>query len=345
MTGDLMRQLAARFALIEDPVTALNMAMVAVQQAPGDAAAQLALGHAAERARHVEEAIEAYLAAILLNAAEPSELVEHSAQRLLSCLKERPDRVTQVTSRLAELGERVTLPGSVVQLLGRLLLSRGALDRAARLALLHLVERGAGWRQSLRSEVAADAVGEPLPLYTYPCIAYLEQIDWSGSVVFEYGAGQSTLFWARRCRQVHAVDNDLAWTERFREAAPGNVALGFAEDAEFARAVLACPVQPDLIIIDGQGHRYDCAVHAIERLAPGGAILLDNADSHPETARRLREADLIEVDFAGLKPTELAVSTTSLFLDKAFRPRMRNASSPQPWHGARVLRSEWDRPG
>ena len=345
MSEELLRRLAGQFALIDPPVAALNLSLVAVQQAPHDPTAQIALGHAAERAERPDMAIEAYLAAVLISEGRASEVVEVASARLLSLLSAAPERLAQTVNRLTELGERVALSGSVVHLLGRLLISRGLVDRAARQALTHIVERGWGWRQSLKSEVSADAAGEPLPFYTYPCIAYLDQLDWSDRAVFEYGAGQSTLYWAKRCRFLRSVDNNLDWTRRFAPAVPGNVSLSFVEDDAFARAIIESPETPDLIIVDGHGHRFDCAGYALERLAEDGAILLDNADSHPETARRLRDGNLIEVDFVGLKPTELAVSTTSLFLRPAFRARMRGGAGPKPGLGARVLRSQWDEPG
>ena len=53
--------------------------------------------------------------------------------------------------------------------------------------------------------------GDPLPWYTYPAIEYLQQLDFSDADVFEYGSGNSTLFWNRAAQTVTAVEDDEAW--------------------------------------------------------------------------------------------------------------------------------------
>src|SRR5262245_9536558 len=79
---------------------------------------------------------------------------------------------------------------------------------------LALVEHFAdtlGGRKSHETQAALTANGEPLPWYTYPAIAYLAQLDFSGSDVFEYGSGNSSRYWAQRARTVASVESDPAW--------------------------------------------------------------------------------------------------------------------------------------
>ena len=77
----------------------------------------------------------------------------------------------------------------------------------------------------------------------------------------------------------------------------------------------------DIVVIDGL-YRFDCARQAPAYLKSAGMIILDNSDWHPESARFLRQRDLIEVDFTGFKPTHEDVQTTSVFLHPAFRPKL-----------------------
>jgi hypothetical protein len=67
--------------------------------------------------------------------------------------------------------------------------------------------------QSVKSQRAVDADGNPLPWYTYPAIEYLRQLDFSDKTVFEYGSGMSTVFWAGKAKHVVSVEDDEQWCD------------------------------------------------------------------------------------------------------------------------------------
>ncbi|MGH6902452.1 MAG: hypothetical protein ACREIR_06910, partial [Geminicoccaceae bacterium] len=71
------------------------------------------------------------------------------------------------------------------------------------------------------------------------------------------------------------------------------------------------------------------SIQAAEYLRPGGMIILDNADWHFETCKKLREHDLLQVDFAGFKPAHDDVQTTSVFCIVHFARSLCMASSPK----------------
>src|SRR5688572_10403591 len=50
--------------------------------------------------------------------------------------------------------------------------------------------------------------GQPIPWYTYPAIEFIRQLDFSQSTVFEYGSGNSTMFWAASAARVISVEED-----------------------------------------------------------------------------------------------------------------------------------------
>lgn len=116
---------------------------------------------------------------------------------------------------------------------------------------------------------------------------------------FEWGSGASTVWLSRRCASVTSVEHDTAWAEQMGPVLPGNATLrvvepgalsgrrgdvpsakpGFAGQ-DFAAYVAAIDDVPgcfDLIVIDGRA-REACLVRAVERLAAGGLIVLDNVD-------------------------------------------------------------------
>jgi tetratricopeptide (TPR) repeat protein len=313
----------------------------ATRATPGDAESWGNMAIALLHEGDVERAIEANLRAIEAAAGTSGQTVEHCATTLLALLGDRADLAAGVERRLIDLARRTMLAGSAMEALGRLLKRSGHADEAARLALDHLVGRGLGYRASFDGP-PVDAEGRPVPLYTYPCIAYLSQIDWRERVVFEYGGGHSTLFWAARARRVYTVEHDADWHAHLARRIPANVTLRHAAGAAYAQAINDLPEAPDIIVVDGVDRRL-CAEAAKAFVPPHGLAILDNGEWHPETAATLRAADLIQVDFAGLKPGEMFMSTTSLFLGRAFSPKPATDQMPAVPTGGRLILSQWDR--
>jgi hypothetical protein len=116
-----------------------------------------------------------------------------------------------------------------------------------------------------------------------------------GSRVFEWGSGASTVWLGRRCGTVFSVEHDAAWADRMRSSLPGNARVqlvppapggavpsakpGFAglDFADYVAAIDDVAGPLDLIVIDGRA-REACLDRAVERLASGGLIVLDNVD-------------------------------------------------------------------
>jgi hypothetical protein len=215
-------------------------------------------------------------------------------------------------------------------------------DRGA-LACLEILESKFGHARSRRERSCVAADGSPIPWYTYPTIEYLRQLDFSRRSVFEYGCGNSTLFWGQRAKRVVSVENDPDWHARVKTrigAAPIDLRL-VTEREPYIRCVHDAGGPFDVIIVDGR-HRFACAREALAELASGGLILLDNSDWYPNTAATLRAADLIEVDLAGFGPINDYTWTTSLFLHRAFASRPKSDRQPMPSIGASVQSADDD---
>ncbi len=209
----------------------------------------------------------------------------------------------------------------------------------------HILRSQYGFVRSADEQRPIDGRSRPLPLYTYPAIEFLAQFDYGDKRVFEYGAGSSTLFWMERAGRVVSVENDRTWYERLKSVVRGNVELRLEEDDGYPFCIESYDEAFDVIIIDGIGYRYDCAALAIKKLAPGGVIVLDNADWYPRSAEMLRQSKLLQVDMSGFKPTESHTSTTSLFFDRSFDFPSVGAQRPAFAMGAKQTRStEWDIP-
>lgn len=185
-----------------------------------------------------------------------------------------------------------------------------------------------------------DAAGKEIPWFTYPAIEYLEQLDFSGKSVFEFGAGNSSLFWGRRAARVVSVEHDRGWYERLRPRLPAGHALHLVEDpAAYPQTLAGRPEEFDVVVIDGIERRACCAP-AVSRLRRGGLVILDNSDWHHRCAALLRDAGLLEVDFSGFGPVNGYTWTTSLFFHREFAFRAREAHQPRHGIGSLPHREE-----
>lgn len=175
--------------------------------------------------------------------------------------------------------------------------------------------------------IPVDANGNSIPWLTYPMIEFLDGLDTSTKSVFEYGAGGSTLYWARRAASVVSVELDGAWANRIKSVAPPNVEVIHEPDGHaYAAKATSLGRLFDIIVIDG-AERYRSTMSALATLAPGGMIILDNAEWYPNSAALLASSGLIEVPMNGFPPINAFPSTSTLFLSRDFNFQ-RNVRKP-----------------
>src|ERR1700710_1149341 len=66
------------------------------------------------------------------------------------------------------------------------------------------------------SGLSVDRFGNPLPWVTYPAIEFLMGLDLSDARVLEFGAGQSTLWFAKCAQSVLSYDESPEWSAAVR---------------------------------------------------------------------------------------------------------------------------------
>lgn len=187
------------------------------------------------------------------------------------------------------------------------------------------------------SKGCIDKNDEFIPWYTYPAIEYIKQMDFSDKSVFEFGSGNSTIFWAKRCKKAVSIEDNKDWYEKVTPSLPSNVEYKLVpEKADYVKSISKFAEGFDIIIIDGN-HRFDCTVEALKKLNSDGIIILDNSDWHENSAKLLREADLIEVDMAGFGPINGYTWTTSFFLSRSVK--LKPGGTRQPLNGLGGIRN------
>jgi hypothetical protein len=192
---------------------------------------------------------------------------------------------------------------------------------------------GYGHHSSAVDWNSLDGKGKPMPWVTYPAWEYPRNLDLREKRVFEYGSGNSTLFYAPRAGRLECVEHDTGWFEKVKERLPDKVMISLKTDrVEYTKAV-ARNAPHDLITIDGE-FRPECAREAVKCLSEQGMILLDNSDWYPNTAAFLRACGLIEVDFTGFGPLVGYVTTTSVFLKPGFNFQPLSGRQPEPGVGS-----------
>ena len=192
--------------------------------------------------------------------------------------------------------------------------------------------------RSIDEKICADKDGNPLPWYTYPAIEYLVQFDYQNKKIFEYGCGYSSAFWAERALNVTSIEDNQTYFERWKkEFNMQNLNIRYREEGEiYEKAIFEDETKYDVIVIDGK-RREECAQAAVQKLADGGMIILDDSDrintsqEYVNAAEILKQANLLQVDFYGFCPMNNYTKTTTIFFSRNFN--FKSLYKVQPING------------
>jgi FkbM family methyltransferase len=289
--------------------------------------------------RGARQTILRHLPALIVEANDPPGLADELDQLGYTTWAYDPDRRRLVPATpeqganvlaLADVDAaraRVEAPLSTVA--GRLPADRSRLPASWKLLMLQrvplvrllLLRRDfllpSGWLESWRRNVPVAQDGSPLPWYTYSMIDFIEGRIRPDMEVFEYGAGNSTLWWAQRVAHVSAVESDEGWARRLAADLPANVDLRFepAEAPGYAGSAAARARAFDIVVIDGM-ERNACAAAALPALKEDGVVIWDNsdwADAWADGIDHLVAAGFRRIDLRGLGPLVWRPWTTSVF--------------------------------
>ncbi len=186
--------------------------------------------------------------------------------------------------------------------------------KALRGALPYLQD--SGWIASHLARSSVDAAGEPIPWYRYSAIDFLAERVRPDHRVFEFGSGNSTLWWGRHARHIVAVEHEPDWAEKVRRSSPENVLLletPLDTDGQYCRTPERTAGKYEIIVIDGRD-RVNCARRCLCSLTDDGVIIWD--DSHRRRYRDgldfLAEHGFRRLRFTGLGPIAGNDGETSL---------------------------------
>ncbi|TAE16651.1 MAG: FkbM family methyltransferase [Bacteroidetes bacterium] len=161
-----------------------------------------------------------------------------------------------------------------------------------------------GWFKSFQARQPIDAEGKILPWFSYPFIKFLSPRLKTSFTVFEYGAGNSTLWFAERVKQVKSVEHEANWVQKLATKLPAHAKVvhqNIEIPENYANEIAKEGLLYDIVVIDGR-ERNRCAEACLPYLSPQGVIILDNAEreSYLPARQMLAEKGFKCIDFWGM---------------------------------------------
>lgn len=177
--------------------------------------------------------------------------------------------------------------------------------------------RKLGYIESAKTKRPCRRDGSPLPWMNYHIIQFLEDRLTDDLVMFEYGSGNSTCFYASLVKHVTSLEMDAEWYAYVKETMPANVNLILFNEDEHGiyRECAAHQDQKfDVIVVDA-AERVACIKHAPPALTDRGVIILDDSmhPPHAEGIDFLLKQGFRKLDFEGLKPNSIRAYRSTIF--------------------------------
>jgi len=174
-----------------------------------------------------------------------------------------------------------------------------------------------GWFNTWKSKSPVDENGNPIPWVTYSFIDFIRDRITKEHSVFEFGSGNSTLFYARLAAKVVSVEHDRDWFNRISAAKPVNTEMIFCSlvpDGDYCRSPLSSDRKFDVIIVDGRD-RVNCCMQAVAALTDKGVIVLDDSErqSYQPAIQSLLSMGFRQLPFTGISPGLFYRKSTTVF--------------------------------
>jgi tRNA A58 N-methylase Trm61 len=174
-----------------------------------------------------------------------------------------------------------------------------------------------GWFTAFDTHQAVDESGNPIPWVTYSFIDFIKTRLNKNLTIFEYGSGNSTLFYAQRVKRVVSVEHDEAWFNKIVKEKAANAEMIFTHletGGEYSKKASLLGEKFDVIIVDGRD-RVNCCKHSVDALSTNGVLVLDDSEreTYQEARTFLTAKGFKELPFTGISPGLFYNKATSVF--------------------------------
>lgn len=174
---------------------------------------------------------------------------------------------------------------------------------------------------SMRLGRSVDNRSNPIPWFTYPAIQYLEGLDFTKCIIYEWGSGASTIWWSSRADRVVSIEDDPDWFNELEARVPENCDLKLVSESNYISAFGAQELLPDVVIIDGKD-RACCFAEVLgwRSLPHISMIILDNSNWYPRLIESAwQDLRWPRIDFHGFTPINDYTSSTSIWINPHHR--------------------------
>lgn len=169
-----------------------------------------------------------------------------------------------------------------------------------------------GWMKSEEIGVPVDQEGRPLPWYTYPAIDFIEPRIQDDFRVFEFGCGNSSLWYSKRVDEVVAVEDSKKWSVEMTNRSPANVTVIHRSDHDVYSTEVTNHGSFDIVVIDGSVRR-ECVEPTLQAISNEGIVILDDFERwNDDDWNSLRETGFRSLPFVGPKAQRLTESCTAI---------------------------------
>jgi hypothetical protein len=178
-----------------------------------------------------------------------------------------------------------------------------------------------GWKRSVVHKLPVDRNGNALPWLTYSSINFLTGRLQKSFSVFEYGSGNSTIWFSTYVNEIISIEHDKRWFDKLDNGFKNipNITYEYRDLAtsSYQNEILNFTNKFDIIVIDGR-QRIACSLNSLKALKKDGVILWDNSDrdEYQKGYNYFLNSGFKRLDFYGMGPVSAHSWCTSIFYRK-----------------------------
>lgn len=179
----------------------------------------------------------------------------------------------------------------------------------------YLAEKG--WFDAHQTKSAIDENGKPIAWVTYSFIDFIKERVNKQHDIFEFGSGNSTIFYAEMAKSVYSVEHDKGWFEKSSKIDLPNIKMiqcDLVRGGEYCKSAATTGKKFHIIIVDGRD-RVNCCKQAIQSLTEDGVVVLDDSErtEYAEALIFLKDNGFKHLPFTGMAPGVITSKRTSIF--------------------------------
>lgn len=186
--------------------------------------------------------------------------------------------------------------------------------------LLSLATKGyfeeTGWNLSYIHKESLAPNGTPIPWLTYSLLDFLTERIHKNMTFFEYGSGNSTIYFSKLVKKIDAVEDNKEWLKKVAAEVPENVNLIYQslEGTAYENTILHQKDDYDLVIVDGR-KRLKCLKAAVKKIKNDGVLLLDDAEreKYKKAFIFMKEKGFKHIPFSGIAIGAIHAKNTTVF--------------------------------